>query len=54
MLKKIFVVAAIIPLTGCMVTPKFEMSETINFDYVRQDVTPMSYNDLLCCYDCNA
>lgn len=52
MLTKILAAAALISLTGCIATPRIELTETINFDYVVPDVAPMSYADLLCCYDC--
>lgn len=42
-------------LSACIVTPRFEMAQTINFDYVPPVAPiPLSYSDLLCCYDCTA
>ncbi len=51
---KIFALTALLSLTGCMITPRIEMAETLHFDYVTPNMTPMSYSDLLCCYDCTA
>ena len=41
-------------LSGCVITPEIEMTERLDFDYVPQNVQPMSYNDLLCCEQCSA
>jgi hypothetical protein len=41
-------------LSGCIATPRIEIVEKIDFNYVAPDQKPMSYNDLLCCYDCHA
>lgn len=51
---RILALVAVVCLTGCIATPRIEFAETLHFDYVQQDVSPMSYNDLLCCYDCHA
>lgn len=54
MLTKTFVIVALLSLTGCIATPRIELAETLNFDYELPNQQPMSYNDLLCCYDCHA
>jgi len=54
MFQKTLALIAIISLTGCIAIPRIEMAETIEFDYQIQNVRPVSYTDLLCCYDCTA
>ena len=39
-------------LSACIITPRFEVTEKLNFDYVPVSAQPMSYNDLLCCEQC--
>ena len=41
-------------LSACIATPRFEISERIDFNAMQPDQKPMSYSDLLCCYDCTA
>lgn len=41
-------------LSGCIVTPRFEMTERIDFNYSPMAQAPMSYSDILCCVDCTA
>jgi hypothetical protein len=53
-MKKILALISIISLTGCIAVPRIEMAETLDFDYQIQNVQPLSYTDLLCCYECNA
>ncbi len=43
---------ASLSLTGCIATPRLELAEVYNFDNVHVVQEPMSYNDILCCYDC--
>ena len=47
------ILALLLPLSGCIITPRIDISEQLDFDYVPQQ-PPMSYSDLLCCYDCQA
>ncbi len=54
MLNRVFALFAVISLTGCIATPRIEIAERIDFNYASPDMTPMSYADLLCCYDCHA
>jgi hypothetical protein len=53
-MKKIFALAAILSLTGCIAVPRIDIPETLTFDYQIENVQPLSYTDLLCCYECNA
>lgn len=39
-------------LSACIATPRLEMVDNYTFDYVHVVQEPMSYNDILCCYDC--
>ncbi len=41
-------------LSACIATPRIELVENIEFNFTQPDQTPMSYGDLLCCYDCHA
>ena len=41
-------------LTGCVVSPRIELSQSLYFDAPMPNQTPMSYGDVLCCEDCNA
>ena len=54
MITKIFAIVALVSLTGCIATPRIELAETLSFDNEMPDQRPMSYNDLLCCYECHA
>lgn len=52
-----FIISTLTVVSGCIVTPRFEMTQRIDFSYTPQaslQVQPMSYNDVLCCYDCQA
>jgi hypothetical protein len=42
------------PLTACVATPRIQLAERISFNSPMPNQSPMSYNDLLCCYDCHA
>ncbi len=46
--------ALLIPLSGCIVTPRIEISDTINFDSIPPEQKTVSFNDDLCCWRCNA
>jgi hypothetical protein len=41
-------------VSGCMVKPEVKLPMYIGFDQPMPERTPMSYNDLLCCYQCSA
>lgn len=41
-------------ISACMVVPPIEVAQKWNFDYIPQGHAPMSYDDLLCCYRCEA
>lgn len=41
-----------ISLSGCIATPRLEMAEHYTFDQIHVVQQPMSYNDIMCCYDC--
>jgi hypothetical protein len=46
-------VVVLFQLSGCVATPRVEISQQLDFDYV-PNMSPMSYSDMLCCYDCQA
>ncbi len=46
--------AAVVTLSGCIVTPRIEIAERIDFNFTPPDQKPMSYSDLLCCHECHA
>lgn len=52
--RTLILIAILSGLSGCVVSPRIEISETLNFDAPMPDQTPLSYADLLCCYECNA
>ncbi|MFO0388830.1 MAG: hypothetical protein ACK502_03820 [Alphaproteobacteria bacterium] len=53
MISRLIIVAiATISLSGCIATPRLELAETYTFDHVHVVQEPMSYNDIMCCYDC--
>ena len=55
MTPRIALIIAILPLLGgCVITPRFEMVQQINFDYPAVDFQPTGYSDPLCCLDCTA
>jgi hypothetical protein len=39
---------ALVSLTGCVVTPRIEISESLYFDAPMPDQVPMSYSDVMC------
>jgi hypothetical protein len=42
-------------LSGCIATPRFDMTERIQFNYTPMNAqVQMSYEDLLCCSMCRA
>ena len=43
---------ALLVLTACVATPRVEIPPTLSFNYVIPDQSPMSYADIMCCYDC--
>jgi hypothetical protein len=47
-------IALIAPLGGCIAIPDNEVAQRINFDYSPPQHQPMSYDDTLCCYRCEA
>lgn len=47
--------AAAFSLSGCLATPRIEIAQRLDFDYITPAQAPvMSYNDLLCCLECKA
>lgn len=52
--KTLIALLASLAISGCVAVPRVEIQETLSFDYEMPDQTPMSYNDLLCCYQCHA
>jgi hypothetical protein len=55
MLARITIVTiAALSLTGCIATPRLELADNYTFDHIHVVQEPMSYNDILCCYDCTA
>ncbi len=47
-------IAILAQLSACIATPNPDIVDRINFNAPAPDETPMSYADLLCCYDCQA
>ena len=41
-------------LSGCIVIPRTEMTQRIDFNYVTYPEDMLSYNDLMCCAQCTA
>lgn len=41
-------------LSGCVVIPRTEMTQRIDFNYVTYPEEVLSYNDLMCCAECAA
>ena len=41
-------------LSGCVITPRIEMTRRIDFNYVYQPQAQLSYNDIMCCARCTA
>lgn len=39
-------------LCACVATPRIEIPNKLSFNYQVPNQAPMSYNDILCCYDC--
>lgn len=39
-------------LCACVATPRVELPNQFSFNYQIPNQAPMSYNDILCCYDC--
>lgn len=52
--KASILLAALFSLSACVVTPRIEIPDNISFNYYVPNQQPMSYSDVLCCYDCNA
>lgn len=53
MLTRIAIAAiATLSLSGCIATPRLELAEHYTFDHIHVVQEPMSYKDILCCYDC--
>lgn len=49
MLVRIFLLSvALGALSGCVVTPRIEISESLYFDAPMPVQTPMSYSDIMC------
>jgi hypothetical protein len=41
-------------LSGCIVVPRTEMTQRIDFNYVTYPSQALSYNDIMCCAQCAA
>lgn len=50
--RMIIALIAALALTGCVATPRIEIPNTLSFNYQIPSQAPVSYNDMLCCYDC--
>ena len=47
--------ATLTMLSGCIIVPRFEMTERIEFNYAPPPMPiQLSYEDMLCCNDCQA
>lgn len=53
-LKTCLLLIVMTQLSGCIVTPRIEVPETISFDAVQPEQKTLSYNDTLCCWRCSA
>ncbi len=53
-IRTFLLIAILSQLSACIVTPRFEVAQKIEFNHMQPDQRPMSYSDLLCCYDCTA
>lgn len=53
--RNLCLIAALCLVTACVPRmPKINMPEHYSFDQPMPSQAPMSYNDLLCCYECTA
>lgn len=52
--KAAFLLFALVQVSACVATPRIELSESLYFDYVAPNQSPMNYGDLLCCEQCSA
>ena len=53
MLTRLCVFALILThLSACVAVPQDVFTETMDFSYAAPSQAPMSYDDLLCCYQC--
>ncbi len=50
--KTLILIAALTQLSGCIAVPEITISETLHFDSPMPSQEPVSYADLMCCYDC--
>ena len=41
-------------VSGCVVIPRTEMTQRIDFNYVTYPAETLSYNDIMCCAQCTA
>lgn len=48
--------ASLTLLSGCVVTPRIDVTEQIQFNYAPNVQAPqaLSFTDLMCCLDCTA
>ena len=51
--KAIFPAIAAIILGACVATPRIEIPNKMSFNHYIPSQAPMSYADILCCYDCH-
>lgn len=55
MISRLLVLSALLStLSGCVVIPRTEMTQRIDFNYVTYPEDMLSYNDLMCCAECSA
>jgi hypothetical protein len=55
MISRLLVLSALLStLSGCVVIPRTEMTQRIDFNYVTYPEDVLSYNDLMCCAECSA
>jgi hypothetical protein len=52
--KILFVIASFSLISGCIATPRFEMSQAIDFQYMPGILQPMGFSDVMCCAQCSA
>lgn len=54
MIRTCLLIAVLYQLSACVAVPRLEFTDKLDFKEIAPEQHAMSYNDLLCCYDCNA
>jgi hypothetical protein len=53
-IRMLLLIPVCVQLGGCIATPRIELAERIDFNYMQPDQRPLSFDDMLCCYGCQA